>query len=244
MGRPIQDEISGVWVDSSTGRPLNPQPNHAGDLPGGGNIFSGSGSSGPGAGSATQGGGDGRPEYPTYIGMDETKLRVPLNRAPLEKFVREAMTEGPSKYSRIAMEQERKRGLMDVDMAKAAAQGAANTAKANASMRGGLNAGAEERLGKAAINASALAGQQAASASSGRMASIGMEDARAKTQGLAQAAGLELQGLQPEENAVNRIQLENTKKNAFNMGKYQEAMRGWAANQQAGATAASGGGKK
>lgn len=204
----------------------------------------------------------GQVPYPEYIGMEPDALRlapdarkmfgkVRLNTAPMDQFTMEAMREGPSRGARIAMEGSRKDALAARDSARRLAAGEAAGARTNLAMKGGLSAGSAERIGKAANERAIEAGQMASSNASNNRRMITMEDEKNRLGMLGMAPGMQLQkagfeqGQQKDifgamEGDVNRNQLENTKRNAFNLGRYKEQMAAWAGGKQADATAASG----
>lgn len=200
--------------------------------------------------------------YPDYIGMEQGALqlapqaqqmygKVQLNTAPMDRFTMEAMREGPSRGSRLAMAGQRKDALTARDQARATAAGEAAGARTNLAMKGGLSAGAAERINTGAMNKALdmTQGANAAAAQNNRM--IAMEDEKNRMGALAQAPSMQLskagfeQGQARDvfgamEGDVNRLQMENTKRNAFNLGRYKEQMGAWAGGKQAEATQKSG----
>ncbi len=88
--------------------------------------------------------------YPTYVGMEPDQTQISGQfmgaNAPLNKFAAESMRTGPSAGTQFALNQNRIGANASRGQAVAMAQGGAKNAAADLSMRGGLGAGANERI--------------------------------------------------------------------------------------------------
>jgi hypothetical protein len=208
-------------------------------------IFNGGGPLGGGGG----GGGDpysGQIPYPTYIGMDPAGLQINNNfrNAPMQKFQTEAMRSGPSAGTQFALKQNAFGANRGRDQARRAAGGMAENAEAALSMKGGLGAGAKERIQQYATDVG-MEGMNAADANaSGSRANLLVADEAARVGQLGQASNMQAgqnafdYNLQAQN--LGRQQGEYDRRNMFNMNNYNERMRAWAAGKQAQATADSG----
>ena len=223
----------------------------------GGGLFGGvwGGLAGSAAGgmadNAVGGGGGGNPYggmpgYPTYIGMDPSGLKIENNfQNPFfQKFGMESMREGPSKGTQFALKQNAMGATKGRDQAMRGAQGLADNATAQLSMKGGLGAGARENIQKYATDVG-MEGMNAADANaSNSRANLLIADEAQRVGQLGQAVGMQNQqnqfdyGLQAGNLARQRGEYD--RRNMFNMNNYNERMRAWAAGKQAQATADSG----
>ena len=196
-----------------------------------------------------RGGGDpysGAVPYPTYIGMEPGSLAINNNfrNAPMQKFQTEAMRSGPSSGTMFALKQNALGANRGRDQARRAAGGMAENAEAALSMKGGLGAGAKERIQQYATDVG-MEGMNAADANaSGSRANLLVADEAARVGQLGQASNMQAgqnafdYNLQAQN--LGRQQGEYDRRNMFNMNNYNERMRAWAAGKQAQATADSG----
>ena len=223
----------------------------------GGGLFGGvwGGLAGSAAGgmadNAVGGGGGGNPYggmpgYPTYIGMDPSGLKIENNfQNPFfQKFGMESMREGPSKGTQFALKQNAMGATKGRDQAMRGAQGLADNATAQLSMKGGLGAGARENIQKYATDVG-MEGMNAADANaSNSRANLLIADEAQRVGQLGQAVGMQNQQNQfdygPQAGNLARQRGEYDRRNMFNMNNYNERMRAWAAGKQAQATADSG----
>lgn len=204
----------------------------------------------------------GMPQYPTYMGMDQSQLRllpmaqrvyggINLNTQPMDEYTKEAMRTGPSAAANLAMNKQDIESSHALDTSNAAAAGAAASAKNDLAMHGGLRSGAAEEIGTRMGNRAAETAQGTRNQAMTNKANIALTDEGNRVQMLGNAPGMQTQaaefGLQKgqgllgtAEGDVNRVQLENSKENAFNLGRYNSAMQAWGASKQADATANSG----
>lgn len=179
---------------------------------------------------------------------------IQLNKQGLEKFRGEALRSGESAWAQMA-----KRGLAMDSQANAenllrGAQGRAAEARSGMARRGGIGAGSNERLGRAAMKEGLLAQQGAYRDRTRGMLDIGMTDEKNRIGQLGQLPGMELAALQPEMektsawakgrqfdigNALGEAQA----KNKFAMDQWQKKMEAYGTLQTADAQrAASDGG--
>lgn len=180
----------------------------------------------------------GQPLYPDYVGMDESQLNGAglLNTAPMDQYTREAMRSRPSRGADLAGAEQRRLLGLSRDQLKQQALGEAAQAKNSLAMKGGLTSGAAERVNTNMGSRALELAQQARSEYGRNTASIAMEDEGNRQKMLGAAPGMQLQAAEYASKDIDRGQLENTKKNAFNLGRYGEQARGWAAGKQAQAT--------
>lgn len=201
----------------------------------------------PGDGDGSGGGAAG---YPSYVGMDvngnDMNIAGQFNgpNAPLDKFAQESMRNGRSRSTEFALQQNALGANEGRDQARKIAAGMGKDAMANLSMKGGLGAGASERINKYATNVG-MEGAQAADANAGQnRAGLMIADENARTGNLAQASGLIGQDKQMRYNMMAgdmaRKQGELDRRNAFTMNHYNQQMAAWGAGKQADATAHSG----
>ncbi len=176
----------------------------------------------------------------------------PINTAGLDKFRGEAMRSGPSAWSQLALGQNTQREHDAMD-AGATSVGSRNAEALSALSSGGrgLSAGARERATQGSsrnmFNMQQGIGRQADQ----NAQQIGINDEQNRISQLGSLPGMEAQsynaqldplklyGQARQGDVSNQLQ-ENKQKNLFDMNKYQADMQGWAANQQANATATAG----
>lgn len=186
--------------------------------------------------------------YPSYVGMEPDQLAISGEfggpNEPLNKFSSESMRNGPSSGTQFALQQNRLGANEGRDQARRFASGMAKDATANLAMKGGLGAGAQERIGKYATNVGMEGAQQADANAAGNRAGILIADENARTGNLAQASGLITADRTGRYNMkagdLARQQGELDRRNAFNMNNYNQQMAAWGAGKQADATAKSG----
>lgn len=177
----------------------------------------------------------GRPELAKFESVrnadgsikDIYKSQNMLNTQALEAGRAEALRD-PATQSRWAQ-------LAKTDQASQLANqqtGQLARATSNLAMQGGLRGGARENLARQSLQ-SGLLGQQAANAG------INMQDEQNRQRWLQMQPGAELQAAQYGSNVENqnigRALGDVTQQRAYDMGKYAEAMRAWAAQQTANA---------
>ncbi len=189
--------------------------------------------------------------YPSYVGMDQQNLAGMFSgpNAPLNKFTQESMRNGPSEISKFALKQNAMGATAGRDQARRLASGMAQDQQARLSMKGGLGAGAGERINKYSTNVGMDAANAVDANAGGNRANILVADEGARVGNLGQAANLQQgqtafkYGMANDD--ANRRQQELNRQNAFNMNNYNTQMQAWGAGKQAAATAQSGqGGKK
>lgn len=185
--------------------------------------------------------------YPSYVGMEPDSLMIGGDlgaNAPLDKFARESMRDGVSRATQFALKQNQLGANDARDQARKLASGMGKDAMANLSMKGGLGAGAAERVGKYSTNIGMDAAQAADANASATRGNLLVADEAARNGNLASASGLVNQrnlasyGMKAQDLA--RKQGEYDRRNLYNMNNYNQQMAGWAAGKQADATANSG----
>jgi hypothetical protein len=173
--------------------------------------------------------------------QDNMTANLDVDMRGMDAYRERALNEGPSAWAGMMTE---KQGLEEAtarDNAVAQSAGATASAQSNLAMRGGLSSGARERV--AAQGASDLMNSQQDIGRAGEQArlGIGIEDESMRMNALSQLPGMELNLGQANMaadqwnigNAMNERHYGQDQK----LAKYQEDMRGWAANKQADATA-------
>ena len=186
--------------------------------------------------------------YPAYVGMEPGDLAISGRfggpNAPLDKFARESLRNDLAPGTRLALQMNTEGANTSRDQARRLASGMGKDAQAQLSMKGGLGAGAAERINKYSTNVGMDAAQAADAAAGGNRANLMIADESARNGNLAQAAGLVGQDSMNKYNMASgdlkRQQEELARRNAYNMNFYNQQMAGWAAGKQADATANSG----
>jgi hypothetical protein len=191
----------------------------------------------PGSGGVNSGDYSGMPGYPTFVGMQPDQLALAGKIPTMNAYNQEALKQGPSAWAQIANKQATDQAIMGKEQARKSAQGMAADAESNLAMKGGLGAGAQQTIQKQAMDQGMNMAQQAQDTGARNLASIAMDDARQHTAMLGNAANMNAGVMEGD---LSRQQAENTKMNAFNLGRYQSQMAAWGAGKQADATANSG----
>lgn len=186
--------------------------------------------------------------------LGSAENRIP-DAAGMEAFKQKALQQGPSSWANQAVA---KQGLEEKSARQnLSEQGAAQNAMArsNLAMRGGLSGGAAERLAMGQERAGMAGAQNIGAQGALARANIGLQDEQTKNQFLQALPGAEnaRAGVGFQQNEQNRFnQMYNTeqamkeKQNQrnYDLGKYQEQMKGYAANQAGEAMRGAGGGGK
>lgn len=187
---------------------------------------------------------------------------INLNTQGLEALRGEALRTGPSAWANLMTQNQGvdEAKLRDQNMAKSASQ--SGSAWNQLAMRGGVGGGARERLATSAAGTANMAGQDIARAGSQQRLGIGTQDETNRLGILSQLPGMEVNSLNPafqkatmmgqakqfdinNNTATNKFNLGNVisdvqGKNSFDLNKYTEQMKTWAANRQADAQENSG----
>lgn len=198
--------------------------------------------------------------------LEELLAGIQLNTQGLDKFRGEALRDAgtDSVWAQIARQQQALEEQSVLD--KAARAGAAGTASAfsNLARRGGTSAGARERLASQGALNLMRGRQDVAMEGAKARANISAQDEQNRIGMLGQLPGMEIAALQPalqktniwaqmagQESAqkydankfnVSNLIGERDKKAEYDMGKYSEIMKAWAADRTA--TAQENSGKK
>lgn len=159
----------------------------------------------------------------------------------LQKFQNEAMRTGPSAWSNLAQGQQDKYQTDAQSKAASTAAGSAAESRDQLAMRGGLDSGARERIGRNQSRDYMNMTQNAADTRANNGMQIGMNDEQNRIQQLGMMPQMVNQANQGNFQKAGLDFNANTTENAFNMQKYHEQMAGYGANQSANATQNSGG---
>jgi hypothetical protein len=163
--------------------------------------------------------------------MDTNQFR---NNPQLDKFAGESMRNGPSEGTKFALQQNTLATNNAVDQARKMGQGIGKQAEAGLAMKGGLGAGAAERIQKQAGNAALDFSSQAQGIGMGNRANMLISDEAARNQNLGSAANMVGQN---NANLYGRLAQANQMQNQYNLGKYGIDAGMWGANKQADASA-------
>ena len=192
----------------------------------------------------------------------QTRLdAIQMDNRGLDKFREFALGEGDSQFAKLMLEKQKLNQQTAMEDASKNAATQAAQARSRAAMRGGLDAGASERLGKSAMLSGYNQQQQLQRQGLADQLSIRAQDAQARQQALSQLPGMEVQALAPElqktnmwynaasgdnANRMNAGQFNignamNERNNSRNFGmqQYIQDMGAWAAGKQADAQIAS-----
>lgn len=254
------------WFDDVVKNPFKTAGTIAGGIAGGvaglpGMVFGGKkagsvgglvdGAMGFGGGGGSQDYYSGMPNYPTYTGMEPGSFELSGQfmgpNAPQNKFINESMRNGPSDMTKFALQQNAQGAVAGRDQARKMASGMAQDQQAQLSMKGGLGAGAAERIQKYSTNVG-MDGANIVDANAGKnRANLLVADDAARMGNLQSAAGMfgdqQKMGYDMRAGDLTRKQGEYDRRNLFNSNLYNQQMAGWAAGKQANATANSGGKK-
>lgn len=190
------------------------------------------------------------PNYRLNAGPD-----INLNTQGLEAIRGRALATGPSAWAglmnqRQTIEDARARQELAQSAGSAQAQ-----ARSQLAARGGLRGGSAERMARSGARDLMAARQQAAQQGSAGRMTTALQDEQMRMDLLKSLPQMELAALDPQfKNKATRLQTEQYNidqalrdkyaEDQYNVMKYQEDMKAYAAAQQANAIGASGGGKK
>lgn len=177
----------------------------------------------------------GRPAYPEYRGAVPLGQEFQLTQSPEvgKRWLERALSQGPSEWANLMG----KRAQMQSEDLRAGAARETSSALAKAqdalAMTGGLDRGQAARL---AMQSQDLGAQKSQGISAGLqrgLLDIGLADENTKLD-----LQKELMGNQRWN--ISQSLNEGARQNAFNLGRYGEQMKGWAAGKTADAQASSG----
>lgn len=155
------------------------------------------------------------------------------------QFQNEAMRSGPSAWAQQAGSQQDLLAKRAMNQGALASRGAAAQAASQLAMRGGVTAGARERLAKQGQRDYMNMAQDIRGGDAMNRMQIGMNDETNRVGQLGQLTGLENQRAsllgQARQMDVGNQMTNQQGKNAFNMDQYSEQMKAWGANQTANA---------
>lgn len=190
------------------------------------------------------------PNYRLNAGPD-----INLNTQGLEQIRSRATSTGPSTWANLMNERQ---GIEDTQARSGLSQAAASAqaqARSQLASRRGLGGGSAERLARGGARDLMAARQQAAQTSAGNRMNTALQDEQMRMDLLKSLPQMELAALDPQfKNRATNMQTQQYNidqalkdkyaEDQYNMMKYQEDMKTYAAAQQANAIGASGGGKK
>ncbi len=188
---------------------------------------------------------------------------INLNTQGLDEIRRRALETGPSKWEQLALGKQGVEEAGALDEATRAGKGAEAGALSNLAMFGGVSGGERERIGYGSARDIAESRQRVGQEGRGARAGIGLAAEEQKLGLLKGLPGQEVEALNPafrkaelmgqakqtdigNKSAMDRFNLSNlikdtSEKNLFDMTNYQEQMKKYGAEQEAKATANSGG---
>lgn len=180
---------------------------------------------------------------------------IKLNTQGLDQIRSRATSTGPSAWANLMNERQ---GIEDTQARSGLSQNAASAqaqARASLASRRGLGGGSAERLARSGSRDLMAARQGAAQTSAGNRMNTALQDEQMRMDLLKSLPQMELASLDPQfKNKATRLQTQQYNidqalkdkyaEDQYNMMKYQEDMKTYAAAQQANAIGASGGGKK
>jgi hypothetical protein len=208
-----------------------------------------------------------RPEFNSLIDPKTGLLKQPyqlqalpdikVDSRAMDAIREDALSQGPSKYAQLMEERQRLEQSDLLDQSRAQISGAQAQTMSDLAMSGGLSSGARERLASKGMDQQAIEAQKIARSGMLDRMNIGLQDQTRKDDLLKSTVGYDFQNAnvanqnRAYQTDVNRTNIEsalneNNAGRMFDMTKYQEEMKKWAAGKTADVqkSAASGGGKK
>jgi len=169
-----------------------------------------------------------------------------LNTQGLEAIRSRALNEGPSAWAGLMNDKIGQQTSQAMDDSALSAAGAKAEAMSDMAMSGGISSGSRERLAGNSMRDQLRSRQELRRGSDQQRLDVGLQDEEQRLGMLGQLPGMELQALEPEfknrEFDANRQEfniknsLEELKqKRGFDLSKYSEDMRAWAAANTANA---------
>lgn len=174
--------------------------------------------------------------YPTYVGMSPDATQVGMSPA-MAKYASEAMRTGPTQGTELALKQNQENANLDRAQAMKGASGLAANAESNLAMKGGMGAGARERIGKYASDVG-MSGMNSVDQNAGQNRTNLLVNDEASRLANLNTAGMEGTGL-AQQNLQNK-QAEFNRRNAYNLNLYDNQMAAWGAGKTADAVQNSG----
>lgn len=192
-----------------------------------------------------------QPNIPNYVvGYDPSTMSLSdylagkYDSSGLKAFQSEALRKGPSAWANLATQDQ----AVQAGAARENAAGQTNSQTSQAmddlASRGGLSSGARERATTEGAKNYLSMSQDLGRQENLNKLQIGMNDQQNKIQELSALPGMQQQQAQMYTSAkqadIASTVAENANRNNYNQSTYGTQMAGWAANQQANATAKSG----
>lgn len=169
----------------------------------------------------------------------------------LEKFRGDALRSRPSAWAAMMNAKQFAEEAGAKDRAVDQSRAGVHTAEADLASKGGLSAGARERIARGGGKDLLAVGQDVARQGNLNRMQVGVQDEQNRIQELSQLPGMENQlfhaNLEKEnqydsarQTDLQRAIEENNRRNQYNQNLYQQKMSAWAADRQAYATENSG----
>lgn len=169
---------------------------------------------------------------------------IQLDKRGINKFRDEALRSGPSAWQSLAMKNQDLSDLTARERGAKEVAGTAATARGQLAMRGGIRSGARERIARQGQRDYLAMSQDTNRQSDANKLQIQMNDETNRIQQLGMLPGMEVQSLQPDFQKLTMWgqgkqfdttnQMGNKKgKNDYEQKKYEEYMKGYAANKDA-----------
>jgi hypothetical protein len=176
---------------------------------------------------------------------------INLDTTGLDKFKSDALRSSPSQWAQLADAQSYAQEAGQKDRAVTQSRAGVNQAEADLASKGGLSAGARERVARGGAKDLLNVGQDTARQGNLNRMQIGVNDEQNRISMLGQLPGMENQVYQDQLQKENmfdtaqqtdeqRAMEENQNRNSYNQNLYNQQMQAWAANRQAQATENSG----
>jgi hypothetical protein len=179
---------------------------------------------------------------PTYTGAyNPNTMGVDSDPTALNMFRTQAERTGPSAYANLANTQQDTLSQQARSSAANQNQGNQATAESALAMRGGIDSGARERIATQGNKNLLDMNQKINQTSANNKMQIGMNDEQNRISQLSQVPGMQNTQNQAAEFNIGNAINEGNAANAYKYGIYNTQMKGYAAGQQANATANSGG---
>lgn len=190
------------------------------------------------------------PEYqPTYDPTNTAAgaMKLALDGDPaLQGIAAEGTRTGKSRWANLSQQEQERQATMARDQAARQAGAAGAAARTQLAARGGLSTGAAERIATNTANDVMALNQGISAEQLGNNAQIAINDEQNRLNALQVAGNMSMSKSNLMNNAnqfdISNQQRDKEQRNAFDLDRYNEAMRAWGANQNAQAVQQ--GGKK
>lgn len=178
---------------------------------------------------------------PTYTGSyDPNTMGVESDPTAMDKFRQEALRTGPSQYANLANAQQDTQNINARQQAAATNAGQQAQASSQLAMTGGSDSGARAALASKGNQNLLDMNQKINQTTASNKSQIGMNDEQNRISQLGQVPGMQNQQNQAAQFNIGNAINEGNAANMYKYGVYNTQMKGYAAGQQANATASSG----